>query len=386
MGIGQSIVVRGAALVFGVALSSCSTSTKAPAPGADAPIPVAVATVAATDIAGTFEAGGVVEARTTATLMARIVAPVQDVRVAPGDRVRTGQVLIVLDGRELRALSDSARASALASDEAAAAAASERQAAEAALTLARATHRRLAGLHDRRSATPQELDAATGALHEAEARAAAAAAQALAARARVDSARAAGTAAATTASFAQVTAPFDGVITDTMVEPGNMAAPGTPLVRVEDSRQFRLDVQVDESRLSAVSSGALVPVTLDSTTSGVTTEVTGTVTEVARAAAAETHAFTIKITLPDTPGLRSGLFGRAHFTAPARRGIVVPSDALVRHGQVRSVFVVDNGVARVRLVNVSGQEVLAGLSEGDIVITRIPPALRDGQRVTVGGQ
>jgi hypothetical protein len=66
--------------------------------------------------------------------------------------------------------------------------------------------------------------------------------------------------------------------------------------------------------------------------------------------------------------------------------LTVPSEALVHRGQVTSVFVVDQEVARVRLVNVSGTEVLAGLSEGDVVIVAPPPGLSDGRRVTVGGR
>ena len=48
--------------------------------------------------------------------------------------------------------------------------------------------------------------------------------------------------------------------------------------------------------------------------------------------------------------------------------MTVPAGALVRRGQVTSVFVVEKDIARVRLVNVSGTEVLAGLSDGDVVI------------------
>ena len=251
------------------------------------------------DIADTFEAGGVVQARTTATIMARILAPVREVRVAPGDRVRAGQVLIVLDGRDLAAQARSARAAALAADQGVTAAASEQQAAEAALALARATHERIAGLHAKRSATAQELDDATGALRAAEARAAGAAARAQAAVSGVEGARAASEAAGTTESFARITAPFDGVVTEKMVEPGNMAAPGTPLMRLEDTRGFRLDVRVDESRIGQIAPGAIVPVSLDSGTGGAPTTVSGTVAEIGRAVDADARAFLVKIALPD---------------------------------------------------------------------------------------
>ena len=73
--------LAGGALVISIALPACSPGTKATPADAPDPIPVTVTTVTMADVADTFEAGGVVQARTTATLMARILAPVRDVRV-----------------------------------------------------------------------------------------------------------------------------------------------------------------------------------------------------------------------------------------------------------------------------------------------------------------
>ena len=129
------------ALVASLALPACSRATKkAPAEPANE-IPVAVATVAMADVTDTFEVGGVVQARTTATIMARILAPIHEVRAAPGDHVRAGQVLIVLDGRDLAAQARRARATSASADQDVIVAASERLAAEAALTLARSESR-----------------------------------------------------------------------------------------------------------------------------------------------------------------------------------------------------------------------------------------------------
>jgi RND family efflux transporter MFP subunit len=383
----HSVLAGGLALVMaglaGLVLPACSSGAKTIPAEAEAPIPVTVATIGMGEAADTFEAGGVVQARTTATIMARILAPVSEVRVAPGDRVRAGQVLVVLDGSDLAAHARSARAAAQAADQAVSAAASEQQAADAALALTRATHDRVAGLNAKRSATAQELDDATGALRAAEARAAGAAARAQGAVSGVESARAASDAASTTESFAHITAPFDGVVTEKMVEPGNMAAPGTPLMRLE-ARGFRLEVRVDESRIGQIAPGDVVPVSLDSGTGGGVSNVNGTVAEIGRAVDADARAFLVKITLPETAGLRSGMFGRAHFSGQARRALMVPAGALVHRGQMTSVFVVEKGIARVRLVNVSGTEVLAGLSESDVVIVAAPPGLTDGRRVVAG--
>ncbi len=335
------------------------------------------------DFSNTFEAGGIVQARTTAMVTARILAPVREVRVAPGDRVQAGATLIVLDASPLSAQARSARAAATAAEQAALASASDQQSADAALVLARATYERITGLHARRSATAQELDDATAALRGAEGRAAAAAAHARAASSQVDSARGASEAAGATAAFTTITAPFAGVVTEKMVEAGNMAAPGTPLLRLEDTRAFRLDVRVDGSRIAAIARGDAVPVSLDGP-DGITRTVNGTVSEVARAVDADARAFLVKISLPDSSGARSGTFGRARFTLGSRRALRLPDRALVRQGQITSVFVLDNGIARLRLVNVNGSEILAGLAEGETVIVGPPPGLADGRRVSAG--
>ena len=377
------VAAAAAAILSGALLTACAAPRAADASMAaiDA-VSVAVAPVTMADVATPIDAGGVVQARTTATLTARLLAPVREVRVVPGDRVRRGQTLIVLDGDDLAAAARAATSMAAAAEQGATAAGADLRAAEAALTLARASHDRIAGLNARHSATAQELDDAVAALRGAEARVAGASARALQATSAVDSARAASDHARTTESFTALVAPFDGLVTEKMVEPGNMASPGAPLLRVEDTGRFRLEVRVDESRAAAIHTGDGVPVLLGSGSS----EVAGTVEEVSRAVDADARAFLVKIALPDHPGLRSGEFGRARFRGTPRRALTVPPAAIVRRGQLTSVFVVENARARLRLVNVRDSEVVAGLTDADVVILSPPPGLLDGSRVDVGGR
>jgi RND family efflux transporter MFP subunit len=382
---GRSDLYAGAALAAILAAASCGGHEGRATAGERPPVPVTLATVARADVTDTFEAGGIVEARMSATLTSRILAPIREVRVSPGDRVRTGQVLIVLDGADLGAQARSAAAAAVAADQDIAATAADQQSAEAALVLARAGHQRIAGLHVRRSATDQELDQTIAALRQAEANASAAAARARGAASGVDRARAAADAAATAASFATITAPFDGIVTETLADPGNMAAPGTPLLRMDDVRGFRLHVRVDESRIATVAPGDTVRVHLD-TVGRDARHVEGQVTEVSRAVDADARAFLVKISLPGAADLRSGVFGRAFFQGRTRGGLDVPEGAIVRRGQMASVFVADNDIARLRLVSVTGTDVVAGLSPGDVVIVNPPPGLADGQRVTGAGR
>jgi len=377
------VVVAGVAAAFLVsaALSGCSARPAAAAlSDAAEPIPVTIARVAMTEVVTAIDSGGVVQARTTATITARSLAPVREVRVLPGDQVRKGQTLVVLDGTDLAAGARAAHAAARAAEQGSKAAAGELQAAEAALALARVSHERIASLEARRSATPQELDDATAALQSAEARVASASARVSQAASAVESALAVSDQASTIASFTTIAAPFDGMVTEKMVEPGNMASPGMPLLRLEDTRGFRLEVRVDESRIGQIRNGDGVPVFLGNGT----TPVNGTVAEISRAVDADARAFLVKISLPDAPGLRSGEFGKARFGGTPRRALTIPPSAIARRGQLTSVFVVDAGVARVRLVNLSESEVLAGLTESEVVILSPPAGVTDGRRVRVG--
>jgi RND family efflux transporter MFP subunit len=377
------IRVAGATVVLSISAVGAGCITRSAAATADTVDPVTVVTAEAmvTDVAGTIDAGGVVQARTTATIAARILAPVREVRVSPGDCVRRGQTLVVLEGDDLAAGAQAARSAALAAEQGSKAAGAELQAAEASLVLARASHDRVAGLHARGSATAQELDDATGALRSAEARVTGAAARASQGIALVEGARAASRQATTTHTFAAITAPFDGVVTEKMVEPGNLASPGLPLLRLEDTSQFRLEIRVDESLVGQLRVGDRVPVLLDADRRSTD----GTVVEVSRSVDADARAFLMKVALPATPNLRSGVFGKARFSGPSRRAVTIPASAIVHRGQVTSVFVVDRGVARVRLVRISGPEVVAGLSESELVILTPPPGLTDGRRVRVEG-
>ena len=381
----RTLAGGGAALLAGMTTMACSSAREPLTADAAPPLAVATATVALSDLTDASDAGGVVQARSTATLTARVLAPVMEIHVAPGDRVRAGQLLLVLDGRDLGAQSRLALARAQAASQGATAAAADERAAQASLALSRASYDRIAALRARNSATAQELDTATAALQGAEAALAGAAARVQEAASGVEAAAAANQAAEVTESYARITAPFDGVVTEKMVEPGNMAAPGAPLLRVEDTRGFRLDVRVDESRLGLIAPGDAVGVRFDAE-AGAPRGLHGVVSEVSRAVETDARAFLVKIALPDTAGLRSGMFGRAGFRGSTRQALTVPSDAIVRRGQVTSVFVVSGGVARLRLVRVRDTEVLAGLAAGETVVVAPPPGLADGRRVSPTGR
>jgi multidrug efflux pump subunit AcrA (membrane-fusion protein) len=319
------------------------------------------------------------------------MAPVVEVRVRPGDRVRRGAPLVILDAREIAASRTQAAAGLTSAVEAARAAESDEVAAGAALALARATHDRIQILQAKRSATAQELDQAVAALDGAAAQLSGARARAAAAAAARSAAQAASDGAAVAASYAVLTSPFDGIVASRNVDPGSMATPGAPLLVIEDPAAFRLEVQLDEARTGLVAVGRAADVDAGGLTETPEKWVASRVSEIARLDS-ESHAFLVKIDVPAGAALRSGMFARARFAADARPTLTVPAAAVLRRGQLAFVFTID-GENRARLQPVSlgaasGNtiEVLAGVHDGDLVVTNPPVSLSDGARVAGGRQ
>jgi hypothetical protein len=104
--------------------------------------------------------------------------------------------------------------------------------------------------------------------------------------------------------------------------------------------------------------------------------------------AADQRAFTVKVALPPGIDARPGAFARVRFEGDRRRVLVVPATAVRAQGQLASVVVVADNTARVRLVQTGDTdretaEIVAGLDAGEMVVTRPPPGLADGQAVLV---
>ncbi|HMK73739.1 MAG TPA: efflux RND transporter periplasmic adaptor subunit, partial [Myxococcaceae bacterium] len=188
--------------------------------------------------------------------------------------------------------------------------------------------------------------------------------------------------ASTVADRTVLRAPFAGVITAKLVNVGDTALPGQRLLVVEGGTSLRFEARVPETAGDELRIGDPLPVRLD----GVEQELQGRIAEIQPASDDATRTRLVKIDLPDTAGLRSGRFGRVLLTTGQLVAVTVAADALVRHGQLEIVFVVDSGTARLRLVR-SGREsdgrveISSGLAGGERVAVAGAAGLVDGQRV-----
>lgn len=368
-----------------VLLLSCGESPrKAERAPAGAPIAVRTVAVSAADWPDTYEATGTVRARVTAVIAGKVMGYVRDVRVQAGDRVQAGQLLVTLDSRDLEANLRRAQAG---YDEARSAqpeVESAVAAAQANLELAQVTFRRMQDLYSKKSISNQEFDESAARLKSARAAHEMALAKRAQLTASIAQAEEERRAAEVAHSYARLEAPFAGVVTVRSVDPGSLATPGAPLLTIERDGAYRLEASVEESRLASIHTGQPVTVSLDALGSPFQARVS----EVLPAVDAASRAGTVKIDLPASPRVRSGLFGHALFALGTRRVLAVPSAAVAERGQLQSVMVAEGGTAQARLVTLgrrSGDqvEVLSGLSAGEAVIAPLPPGLTDGAKVEV---
>ncbi|MGO9260808.1 MAG: efflux RND transporter periplasmic adaptor subunit [Bryobacteraceae bacterium] len=366
-------------------LAGCGQAPKEKAAAASLP-PVTVSTVRATTETwpSIYEATGTVRAGVSAVIAAKLMGYVREVRVQAGDRVREGQLLVTLDTRDLDVSSRRAEAAREEVRAAVPEADSAVAAAKANLDLAQVTFGRMQDLFQKKSISNQEFDEASAKLKAAQAACDMAQARRVQWNAKVEQVDQEVRSTEVTRSYADVLAPFAGMVVSKSIEPGSLALPGVPLVTIEREGAYRLEASVEEDHLAAIRVGQPVSVTLD----GVDRMVDARVSEIVPAVDAASRAYTVKIDLPALTALRSGVFGRATFQLASRSLLAIPAGAVTERGQLQSVLVVDQGTARTRLIT-TGQkvkdriEVLSGLSAGETVIFPVPQGLADGARVEV---
>jgi RND family efflux transporter MFP subunit len=344
-------------------------------------VAVPAVTVTPEQWASGYEVTGTVRARTTTSISAKVMGYVRQVNAQVGDHVRAGQTLVTIEAQDLEAHYRGAEAGVEEARAAMPEVESAVAAAKAQLELAQATFRRMQDLFNKRSISNQEFDEAVAKRKAAEANYEMAVSKRSQLRAKIAQAEQERTAARVTRSYATITAPFAGIVTAKSVEPGTLATPGTPLLTIEQQGGFRLEAPVEEARLGSIRVGMPVTVSIES----LDRTIQARVSEIVPAVDPASRSYTVKIDLPASPQLRSGLFGRARFAQGSRQVLAVPASAVAERGQLRAVMVAENGVARTRLITTGERlgeqvEVLSGLTPGEKVIAPAPANLADGAR------
>ena len=306
--------------------------------------PVAVRVAAVTDKVrpSNEEVVGTVEPKLRAVIEAKVSGRIERVLVAPGQQVKAGDLLAQLDAREIQAKLDQALA--------------VREQATRDLERARK-------LIEQKITAQAEFDTVQ-------------------ARERV--AAGAVTEIQTALSYTKIVAPFDGVVTRKLADVGDLAAPGKPIVEMQNPAALRFEADVPEALAQDIKIGDKLPVRV----SAVTNDLEGTVVEMAPVADPSSRTFLVKLDLPPAEGVRSGQFGRVLVPTGKADAVWVATSALIVRGQMETVFVAVNGHAQLRLVRTGKHtnnevELLSGITRGEKVVTDGAAELHDGQPIIV---
>jgi len=186
----------------------------------------------------------------------------------------------------------------------------------------------------------------------------------------------------------EIRTPFDGEITDLpYFTPGNEIETGTGLVTVMDYHRLRLELNIPGSEFPRVRSGQRSEITHYLTPDDT---LSGRVAEKSPVVDSDTRSFQTNL-LVDNPDLllKPGMFVKARITVQHRdSAIVIPRDIIMMKDRGRTVFVVEKGSARERVIetgieNADSVEVLSGLKENERLIVKGFETLRNRSRVKV---
>lgn len=310
-----------------------------------------------------FGVSGKVEALQNAAISTRMMGYITDIKVKVGDKVRQGQLLITIDSRDIQA--HQAQAQAMVAE------------AEAATANAQKDFDRFTALYDQKSATAKELENVT--------------LQYRSAQSRLEAARQMLKEANATLSYAQITAPFSGVITQKYMDAGSMATPGMPILSLEGNGGFQVTATIPETEIGALSMGDEATVIIKT----INRSFQAVVSEISSSSLATGGQYLIRIRVPEgaSENLLSGQYANIQFKASGNdssntsQTIMVPASSIVYNEQLTGIYTVSSlntAVLRwVRLGKVYGVdvEVLTGLGRSEKFILTSEAKLWNGAPV-----
>ncbi len=307
------------------------------------PAVVKTAKVATADLTETFVANGTTAAIREVTVAAEIAGKIEYLGADMGDRVRRGQVLARIDYETLKA---------------------ERNRAAAAYDLAKATYDRFAALGED-IVSRQKIDET---------------------RSGMVTSRAGLSIANNAVEKSVIRSGMKGVVTGRLMEKGEFATPGAPILHVVDYSTIVVEAQLAETEIAAVRKGAGVDVRIDA----LDETFEGEVKTVLPMADAASKTFTVRVEI-DNKDLRILVGMSASLTIAARTHedvVVVPQDLVIESREGRSVFVVEDGIAKERKVTLGPTQadrvvVTDGIEAGETLVVLGHRNLTDGQPVTI---
>ncbi len=291
---------------------------------------------------------GVVEAIKSSLIAPQVSGSITALPVKAGDHVKAGQLLARIDTRiaNQQVVTNQAQVGA----------------AKAQLSAARQEYERKKRLHEKEYISQAALERAESDYKTAEAQTKALLAQAGVANVQT--------------GLHTINAPYDGVVAEVMVEQGDMAMPGKPLLSLYNPKELRVVVSVPQSQIASIKNDVAINVLIPSAVEA-ERNLTGMQVVVLPTADLVSNMFKVRVTLPQNlVSVSPGMFARAMLpvtNASIQAQIYVPTKAVIKRSELMAVYVVDNQghphLRQVRLGRKQGDdiEVFAGLQAGEKV-------------------
>lgn len=317
-----------------------------------------------------YQAIGTVRSRNEIDVVPRIIARILEIKVRSGDVVKRGDVLAVLDAKDLSAVVSQGQEQLRAVTASVGAADEQVKAAKAALDLATKEMERTRALFEKNALAKRDYDQSIAAFRQAEAgmqqaiqQRAAASAQAAAAGQGIKQAEVG-------LGYATVISPIDAIVAERLADPGDLGNPANVMLRLFDPATLLLEVPVRESLVQEVAIGSQVSYSVPSL--GRTFE--GSVREIVPSVDPRTRTFLVKVCIDKSEGLMPGMFGTIRVPLKSeKKVIIVPESAIIKTGQLESVVEVDGGRLlrrQIRSIDAGdgNREVISGLKPGQKIL------------------
>lgn len=340
---------------------SCSTKEKKEQQANELVIPVTVRMVGEIDGPNMISTSGTIEAVKSANLSTRIMGHVDKIHVRIGDKVTKGQLLLSINNTELSAKLAQVNAGIAE--------------ATAAYNNSEKDLKRFTALFNENSASQKELDDITANFNMA--------------KARLEGARQMKNEVNAQFSYADIRAPFNGVVTNKFINPGDMANPGKPLLEVEAPGKYQVLTFVPESEITKIKQGMEVQVSLNS----LNEIVPGEVIEVSSSSKNTGGQYHVKVSLSETSApILSGMYATVKFPIAGdnqSRATLIPLEAVVQKGQLSGVYTVSESntalLRWLRLGRTYGDkvEVLSGLTADESFIISSNGKLYNGAKISI---
>lgn len=354
-------------------LSACENDTIKPgfsqnSTAGEIPEPEHTALVEQEEVTRMYEAVGTIRPLTESIIESQVSAQVVKVSCVPGMAVKKGQLLIQLDARSLTAQFKQAKEGLSGAKNALKQAYKSMDEAKAALDQAEAAYNRTKKLFEAQIVASQQLEIDKAAFLQAKARLEKSQEGEHAAKSSIRKAEQIVNEAQIALDYSGIISPANGVVAGRMIDPGDLAIPGKPLLIIQSSKALRLEASVREGLISRVIQGSEYEVHIK--TIGKT--VTSRIDEIVPYADPATRTFLVKASLPETPGIYPGMFGRLLIPVETEKTLLIPKKAVIQVGQLELVYVKNDTAWQSVYIKTGKQfgekiEVLAGLTGNETI-------------------